>query len=139
MARKQSSPADALERLPLLSGLSSRARAQLARSMKERTFPAGRRVITEGSGGVGFFIITDGKAAGSIGGEAVRVLGPGDYFGEMALLDGEARTASVTADTELTCLTMTAWAFKSFVADNPQVGWVMLQTLVERLREASVR
>jgi CRP/FNR family transcriptional regulator, cyclic AMP receptor protein len=83
---------------------------------------------------VGFFIILDGKAAVTIGGNLVQVLGPGDYFGELALLDGGARTATITSDGELKCATMTSWAFKAFVMDNPKVAWAMLQTLAQRLR-----
>jgi CRP-like cAMP-binding protein len=74
-----------------------------------------------------------------MGGEVIRQLGPGDHFGEMALLHGGPRLATVTAKTSLTCLTISAWAFKSFVQKHPQVGWAMLQTLAERLMEATAR
>ena len=88
---------------------------------------------------MGFFIITEGSAAVSIGGDVIRVLGPGDYFGEMALIHGETRSATVTAKTELECLTISAWAFKSFVQGQPQVAWVLLEALVQRLLEANAR
>jgi CRP-like cAMP-binding protein len=67
------------------------------------------------------------------------MLGPGDYFGEMALIHGEERSATITADSELRCMTLTSWGFKDFVVANPKVAWAMLQTLARRLREASLR
>ena len=134
MPRSTLSSADTLEQVPLLEELSKRDRQQLAKSMKERTFRSGQEIVVEGRSGVGFFIILEGKAAVTISGELVQALGPGDYFGEMALLDGGARSATITADGELRCATMTSWAFKSFVVDNPKVAWAMLQTLAQRLR-----
>jgi CRP-like cAMP-binding protein len=133
------SPAAALEQVPLLSELTQRDRQRLASNMKERTFPVGREVVVEGRQGVGFFIIVDGKAAVSIGDRMVHMLGPGDYFGEMALLHGGQRSATVTADTELRCMTITSWSFKAFVQDHPKVAWALLQTLAQRLAETTAR
>jgi CRP/FNR family transcriptional regulator, cyclic AMP receptor protein len=133
------SPADALEQVPLLSEVTQRDRQRLAKTMKERTFPAGREVVVEGRNGVGFFIIADGTAAVSIGNRVIKMLGPGDYFGEMALLHGGERTATVTADSELHCLTITSWGFKSFVQEHPKVAWVLLQTLAQRMQENAAR
>jgi CRP-like cAMP-binding protein len=107
--------------------------------MRERTYAAGKEVVVEGRNGVGFFIILEGQAAVTVGERVIRVLGPGDYFGEMALLHGNERSATVTADSELRCLGLTAWGFKQFVTDNPSVAWALLQTLAERLREATAR
>ena len=133
------SPADALEQVPLLSELTQRDRRRLAKTMKERTFPAGRKVVVEGRNGVGFFIIADGTAAVSIGNEVIKMLGPGDYFGEMALLHGGERSATVTADSELHCLTITSWGFKAFVEEHPKVAWGLLQALAQRLYESTAR
>jgi CRP/FNR family transcriptional regulator, cyclic AMP receptor protein len=107
--------------------------------MKERTFPPGREVVVEGRNGVGFFIIADGNAAVSIGDRVIKMLGPGDYFGEMALLHGGERSATVTADTELRCLTITSWGFKAFVQEHPQVAWGLLQSLAQRMQENAAR
>jgi CRP-like cAMP-binding protein len=128
------SAAASLEHVPLLADLTQRDRQRLARMMRERTFAAGREVVVEGRNGVGFFIIAEGKAVVSIGERVISVLGPGDYFGEMALLHGGERSATVTADTELRCLTITAWGFKSFVLEHPNVAWALLQTLAQRMR-----
>jgi CRP-like cAMP-binding protein len=95
--------------------------------------------VVEGRQGVGFFLIVDGRAAVTVGGEVVNMLGPGDYFGEIALLRGNIRTATVTADTELRCLAMTAWQFKPWVAEHPQVSWALLETIAKRLGEAQAR
>jgi CRP-like cAMP-binding protein len=133
------SPTAALEQVPLLSELTKRDRQRLARTMKARTFPSGREVVVEGRNGVGFFIIADGTAAVSIGERVIKMLGPGDYFGEMALLHGGARAATVTADSELRCLTITSWGFKSFVLENPNVAWALLQTLAQRVFENAAR
>ena len=138
MARKQDSPASALERVPLLAGMNDKARGRLAKTMKDRTFKQGREVVAQGRTGAGFFLITEGEAVVTIGGEVIRTLGPGDYFGEMALLHGGPRSATVTAQTELSCLTISSWGFKAFVQENPQVAWDMLQRLAERLRESSL-
>ena len=139
MARTKSAVVEALERVPLLAGLSKKDRGRLASSMKEATFPAGREIVMEGRAGVGFFVITGGSAAVSIGGEVIRMLGPGDYFGEMALIDGGQRSATVTADSELQVLTMSSWTFKGFVQENPTVAWTLLGTMAERMRESSLR
>jgi CRP-like cAMP-binding protein len=136
MPRSTFITADTLEHVPLLEDLTKRDRQRLAQSLKERTFKSGQEIVVEGRTGVGFFIILEGKAAVTIGGNLVQALGPGDYFGEMALLDGGARTATITADGELRCATMTSWAFKAFVMDNPKVAWGLLQTLAQRLRES---
>jgi CRP-like cAMP-binding protein len=134
MPRSTTSSADTLEQVPLLEELTKRDRQRLAQSMKERTFASGQEIVVEGRSGVGFFIILEGKAAVTIGGKLIQALGPGDYFGEMALLDGGERTATITSDGELRCATMTSWAFKSFVIENPKVAWSMLQTLAQRVR-----
>ena len=131
--------ASALEHVPLLADVTKRDRQKLASMMRERTFPAGKEIVVEGRNGVGFFIITDGKAVVSIGDRVITVLGPGDYFGEMALLHGGERSATVTADSDLHCLTITAWGFKSFVIGHPNVAWALLQTLAERTRENAAR
>jgi len=74
-----------------------------------------------------------------VGGETRRSLGPGDWFGEIALIDQGPRSASVVAATELRCQGMSAWEFRPFVQNHPEVAWPLLQALVGRLREAEAR
>jgi CRP/FNR family transcriptional regulator, cyclic AMP receptor protein len=131
--------AESLKQVPLFQDLSSRDLKQLAGAMNERTYAAGREITTEGESGLGFFVVADGTATVSIDGETRRQLGPGDHFGEMALIDGGARSAQVKAETELTCYGMTAWNFKPFLKDHPDLVWALLRTLVTRLREAEAR
>ena len=139
MASPTASTVEALEQVPLLAELTKRDRKRLAGSLAERTYAPGKQVVVEGRSGIGFFIIVEGKAIVTVGERVVRALGPGDYFGEMALLDGEQRSATVTADSELRCFGMTSWHFKGFVQDNPPVAWALLRSLAGRLREETAR
>jgi len=130
-------PVDLLEQVPLFEGLPRDELEGLAGSFKERHFRAGDSVAVEGSGGIGFFVIADGTASVDIHGEKRGQLGPGDYFGEVALIDEHARrTATITAETDLTCYGMTPWQFRPFVETNAQVAWRLLQVMARRLREA---
>jgi CRP/FNR family transcriptional regulator, cyclic AMP receptor protein len=130
---------DSLRDVPLFADLSSRDLKRLADSMREYSFASGKEVVSEGKGGVGFFVILDGTARVTQGGEDRGQLGAGDYFGEMALIDGNDRTASVHAETDLRCASMTQWAFRPFVKDHPDVAWALLTALVKRVREAQAR
>lgn len=129
-----SAPVDLLQRVPLFQGLGRDELEMLSRSFKERTFPAGRTVTQEGAGGVGFFVIEDGTATVSIGGEERRQLGAGDYFGELALIDDSPRSATIVADSDLRCWGLTAWEFRPLVEQNASIAWSMLQTMAQRLR-----
>jgi CRP-like cAMP-binding protein len=101
---------------------------------KERRFAAGETVAKEGAGGAAFFIIRAGEAAVTVHGDSRPGLGPGDYFGEISLIDGGERSATVTAVTDLVCLGLTYWDFRPFVENNPAVAWGLLQSLAGRLR-----
>ena len=131
--------AESLKQVPLFKDLSSRDLKQLAGAMNERTYAAGREITTEGESGLGFFVVADGTATVTVDGQSRRQLGPGDHFGEMALIDGGRRSAQVTAETDLTCYGMTAWNFRPFLKDHPDLVWALLQTLVARLREVEAR
>ena len=131
-----SAPVDALRNVPLFSELDDDDLGRLANQMKERRFSEGSPMTSEGSGGAGFFVITEGNATVSVGGEVRTTLGPGDYFGEIALIDEGTRSASITAATDVTAYGLTSWEFKPFVEEHPQVAWALLKTLAERLRAA---
>lgn len=129
-------PVDVLERVRLFADLDRREVDQIARLFKERTIAAGETVIREGTGGAAFYVIESGEATVTIGGEHRATLGPGDYFGEIALLDEGARIATITAATELVCYGLTLWEFRPLVEANGVIGWKLLQTLARELREA---
>jgi CRP/FNR family cyclic AMP-dependent transcriptional regulator len=124
----------ALRKVPLFEELDDRELERLATEFKERTFPAGSSVVSEGASGAAFFVIADGEATVTVEGEERARLGPGDHFGEIALLADRVRSATVTADTELRCYGLTPWEFRPFVEDHPQVAWKLLQALARRLR-----
>ena len=128
-------PADLLKRVPIFSGLDRKELERIATSMKERTFRAGDKVTSEGQSGVGFFVIEDGAAKVTVGGEERRRLGPGDYFGEVALLNESARTATITAETDLRCYGMTSWDFKPLVETHSSIAWKLLQTMAKKYQE----
>jgi CRP/FNR family transcriptional regulator, cyclic AMP receptor protein len=129
-------PVELLQRVPLFSGLGRRELERVANSMKERRFKQGDTVTTEGRGGVGFFVIDEGEADVSVHGEERAKLGPGDYFGEIALITESDRTATITAETDMRCYGMTMWDFRPLVESNASIAWNMLQSLAQKLRDS---
>jgi CRP-like cAMP-binding protein len=128
--------ADELKRVPLFSGLSQRQLKRLARDFREREVNTGTSLIREGEkSGISFFVIVDGTATASVDGNEVRKLGPGDHFGELALISERVRGATVTADEPMRCLVMGFWDFRRFAKENPDVTWKLLQYVVELLAE----
>jgi CRP/FNR family transcriptional regulator, cyclic AMP receptor protein len=120
-----------LRHVQLFNGLSQRQLRRLARDFRERTFKPGTSMLRQGHmSGVDFFVITEGEASVSVDGKEVERLGPGDHFGELALIGRQARAATVTAESPLRCVVMKSWDFRRFVADNPDVSWKLLQYLV---------
>jgi CRP/FNR family transcriptional regulator, cyclic AMP receptor protein len=129
-------PVEALHRVPLFADLSDREVAQIARTFKERRFADGETVTKEGLGGAAFFLIDSGEAKVSVGGKERATLGPGDYFGEIALIDEGSRSATLVASGELSCYGITLWEFRPLVHGNPEIAWKLLQALARRLRDA---
>ena len=130
---------ESLKAVPLFAGISDRELGRIAERMSERSIAQGESITAEGQSGVGFFVIEDGTATVSVGGETVRSLGPGDYFGEIALIDSGPRSATIVADSDLRCRGMSAWEFGPLVQEHPEMAWTLLQTLAARLREAEQR
>ncbi len=120
-----------LKQVPLFSDLDNREIGQVAESMKRRSFSAGQEIAREGESGVGFFVIEDGNAKVTVHGEERRRLGPGDYFGEIALIAQSARTATVTAESDLTAHGMTFWDFRPLVEGNSSIAWKLLQAFAK--------
>jgi CRP/FNR family transcriptional regulator, cyclic AMP receptor protein len=132
-------PVELLQRVPLFEHFEKGDLERLARSFKERIFDAGSTVAGEGKTGAGFFVIESGEAAVSVHGEERRTLGPGDYFGEIALIDDGARSATVTAVSDLRCYGLTSWEFRPLVESNASIAWKLLETMAQRLRAAQQR
>jgi pyruvate phosphate dikinase-like enzyme/cyclic nucleotide-binding protein len=129
-------PVTALQRADLFSGMDRRQAEQIARLLKQRHFAKGATVIMEGTGGAAFFIIDSGQATVSSKGVTLANLGPGDYFGEVALIDGGPRSATVTAATDLVCYGLTFWEFRPLVERNGTIAWKLLQAMAKQLRDA---
>ena len=136
LPRMAKAPVELIQKVPLFSDLDNRELKEIADSMKERLFDAGDTVTEEGKGGVGFFVIDDGKAKVSVKGQAVRTIGPGDYFGEIGLIADIDRTATITAETDLRCYGMTFWDFRPLVESNVSIAWKLLLAMAQRLKEA---
>src|SRR5215208_3325137 len=125
--------------VPLFQGVKPKELKKLAERMQERTFSVVDALTTKRKSGVGFFLIEDGNASVSIEGKIIRTLGPGEFFGEIALIDSGPRSATIVATTDLRCRGMTAWEFRPFIEQHPEVAWPMRETLASRLRDAEKR
>lgn len=123
-----------LRTVPLLAGLDKRHLRTLADSAAERTFKAGEFIVREGEKGLGFYLVVEGQAEVERAGRPVATLGTGQFFGEMALLDDEPRTASVRAKGPVRCLVLSTWEFWGSVGKDPEALRTLLQDTVRRLR-----
>lgn len=125
---------DMLRKVPLFAGLDEKELQEIAASMRERRFSEGDTVTQEGAGGVGFFVVEEGRADVSVGGEIKGSVGPGDYFGEIALINESPRTATLTAATDMLCYGMTPWDFRPLVESNSTIAWKLLTAMAEKMR-----
>lgn len=128
-----------LERLGavrLFEGLSKTDLGHLLDISKIVDHQEGHTIISEGEKGAGFQLILEGEAAIVRGGRTVARLGPGDFFGEMSLIDGGPRTATVRATGDLRTLAISAWDFRAVVKRRPEIAWSLLVHVTGRLREA---
>lgn len=125
-----------LARAGLFDGLPDRELRQITSEMKEVTHEAGHALTEAGRSGVSFSVILEGEAEVRMVDGRTRRLGPGDHFGEMALLDESGRSADVVAATDVRLAMLAEWGFKQFLAAHPEVSWRLLQALSRRLRDA---
>ena len=131
--------ADLIRGVPLFADLDDKTVERLAGEFIERHFDEGAAIATEGTDGLNFFIVASGEAAVTIHGEQVGTLGPGNSFGEVALVDKSARSATVTATTPMVAYALPVWSFRPFVEQRPELAWKLLEVLAERLRAANAR
>ena len=120
----------------LFKGLPDSELRTIEKQMKIVNHPAGHEIVVRGDNGVGFMVILDGTVTVSTIQGKSRTRGPGDSFGEMALLDQEGRSATIKADSNVSLATIPEWNFKPFLKEHPEVAYRLLQTLSRRIRQA---
>jgi CRP-like cAMP-binding protein len=120
----------------LFAGLPRKELDVIARQLKEVSHAAGDVIMTTGRPGIGFFVILDGQCEVLVRRGHSHKLGPGEHFGEMALLDEQGRSATVTALNDMRLGFVAEWEFKAFLGEHPEVAYHLLQSLGGRLREA---
>jgi CRP-like cAMP-binding protein len=129
--------AERLKQVPLFNGISGAELQRIADSGKERRFPAGAAIVSAGDPGHGFYLIIDGQAEVRRGDRTIATLGPGEYFGELALIRETPRTATVVAKDPTTCLALARWDFKGIVVANPSIAIRLLETVAKRIPDDS--
>jgi CRP/FNR family transcriptional regulator, cyclic AMP receptor protein len=124
-----------LARVPIFSELTPRQLRRVLRSTEEYRYADGGQFVREGARSEQLFVILEGSARVIRRGKTVATLGPGDFFGEISLLDGLPRTATVVADGDVRCLILLRSEFERIVTEMPQVGTAVMRSLARRLRE----
>jgi CRP-like cAMP-binding protein len=127
-------PTESLRRVPLLAGLDRKELELLAKLAKEQRYEPGATIVKSGASGHGLYIIKEGNVSVVRDGQKVASMGPGQFFGEISVLDGGPRTADVKADTDTICLTLISWEIKPLLMDNAGISYKMLLEMVKRLR-----
>jgi CRP-like cAMP-binding protein len=127
-------PVDLLQQVPLFAELGQKELERVARLFKKRRFSKGETMIKEGSGGAAFFLIESGEAEVTVRGKPRSPLSAGAHFGEVALIDGKQRSATITASSEVVCYGLTYWDFQPLVQQNAAIAWGLLQSLAKLLR-----
>jgi CRP/FNR family transcriptional regulator, cyclic AMP receptor protein len=130
---------DLIRGVPLFAAADDRFLERLAGEFMERTFNAGDTIAEEGASGQTFIVIERGQVSVTVHGQEVGRLGPGDAFGEMALIDKSARTATIRADTNVHVYQLPVWSFRPLVESHPEMAWALLETVAQRVREAEAR
>jgi len=130
-------PYEFLRGVQLFSEVSDKDLRAIAASMRRRAFAAGEHIVSEGEGGVGFFFVESGAVAVTLGGERRATLGPGDHFGEIALLDGQPRTAEALAQSDCELMVIDRRDFIPLVKNKPEIALKLIEVLCARLRHTS--
>jgi CRP/FNR family transcriptional regulator, cyclic AMP receptor protein len=126
----------AMMRAPLFASLPKQDLRSLAEVTSVERHQSGSTLVKEGTPGTAFFVILEGRAKVVIGSRTITDLGPGDFFGEISLLDGDPRTASVVADSTMLCLKLGGSHFLQLLTDQPKLMLKLLREVARRLRAA---
>lgn len=135
-------PAPSLELIrgvPLFAGGSDTFLERLSGEFFERTYRAGEAIAEEGESGKTFVVIDSGEVSISVRGREVGRLGAGQAFGEMALIDKSARSATVRAETDAHCYLLPVWSFRPIVEAHPEMAWALLEALAQKIRDVEAR
>jgi CRP-like cAMP-binding protein len=130
---------DLIRGVPLFAETDEAFLDRLADEFTARAYAPGDLIAEEGERGRTFFVIETGEATVLVDGNEVRTLGPGDAFGEMALIDKSARSATVRAETEVSGYQLPVFSFRPIVESHPEMVWALLEALAQRVREAESR
>ncbi len=126
-----------LAKTPIWSGLSDKDLKSIVKASKERKYETGETIVQKGEGGVGFYLVLEGSVEIKSDGTTLAKLGPGQFFGEMSVIDNQPRSADVVALEPSKCLILSAWSFNALISDNPRMALKMLQEFVRRLRSTN--
>lgn len=137
MAMTSKKKRDLLRKVGLFAGMTERSLSAIAAKAVDITFAAGQYIVRQGQVGTGFYLITAGRAKVERGGQVLNTLGPGDFFGELSVLDQLPRMAHVVADEPTTCLALASWDFTRLLEDNPKIALTLLREVARRLRSAT--
>jgi CRP-like cAMP-binding protein len=134
----EGSAVDALAHIDLFQSLSRRDLAQVAEMTKAFEFVAGQAITAEGEQGGRFYVLLEGQADVVVGDDVVNTLKAGDYFGEISLIDGQPRTATIVARTPARTLSLSSWNFRPLLKEHPSIAEAVLLEMCRRLRSAQV-
>jgi CRP-like cAMP-binding protein len=123
-----------LEKASLWSGLDRKDLRFILQLSKERKYGTGDLIVQKGEGDVGFYLIVSGSVEIKSNGTILSTLAPGQFFGEMSVIDNQPRSASVVAKEPTTCLVLSAWSFNALITKHPKIALKILQEFVRRLR-----
>lgn len=125
-----------LATVPLFEGLTRRELESILSAAKDVEVEPGKHIVEQGESGLGFHLILEGTCKVVVNGDEIVSLGRGDYFGEMSLIDGGPRSATVIAETRVRTLSLTSWTFLPLLDENPSIAKKLLIEMSRRLRAA---
>ena len=129
--------AELLAGCPLFRGIDSTGLAMLAERATQVDFPAGHVIARQGEIGTGFFVVIKGRVRVVRDGSVIATLGPGEFFGELSVLDRMPRNAMVAAETATSCLALASWDFDAILLEQPALTLAILRGVAARLREVT--